>query len=948
MEEEGKDTSPKCPYTITVRRNPPRKAKKTPSTNAPPSSKSTYFKPKDIRPYPIDDILKCDVSQAPTPVPVAPPENLESIRVFLRVRPIDIRKFSTKNSDVAAKGARSKLKGVSPKRDLKKTARKKEVCLCVTDSQSVTLAPPADMQDTRRVKTEVYDGFNHVFDSDSQQKDVYEKVMDPLVCDFIAGKSGMIAAMGPTGSGKTHTVFGSAREPGILPLALRKIFNSSGNNCSSELAGSYYISIFEIYSERGKGEKIVDLSLDGTDLSSQQSTIKCQQVLVTNVAEAESLIARGMLKRTTAMTNSNTQSSRSQCIINIIATQKTFDRKVEIVLNGPVLSIVDLAGAERSQKTGNQGTRLLESNFINNTSMVFAQCLRSLLEHQKNPKKQLQKHFQNSLLTKYLRDYLEGKKRMTLILTVKPGEDDYVDTSHLLRQASPYMKIKFSTVEEPSTLAYPKRAVEKLPRIEQPKRRKLREPDASEIDEAKIVNSEHPILKKERILKQLQQHEPLNVKKDLHKILHSEKACCTELAGTKRREQILLNFSKALWNVLKQYKQKLENSEGENHSLKENLNLERARCLELEKELGLLKLNDSHCTQLVVEDSALGSGAAKIYQEKCTIYKVEVSDECSPVKDLKVEDHQVIMSGISFLGIWVSTMMSVVEDSPLGSVAAEIDNEKSTIFKVQNLEVEVSDERSPVKDLKLEDHQVEVSDECSPVKDLKLEDHQVEVSVECSPVNDLKLEDHQDVEDSPLGSGAAEIDQEKCTIFKVQSLEVVSDERSPVKDLKLEDHQVNSALTQSMNQEFKAFIGKENAGNDIENLKHVDIKDKSPNQDIAGAGLGLSVLLASSPHSKVLSVTALHEETVSETLANNITESEQECCSPLKSVNVQKPRRRLLPASSLLLKELNTLDLEVENEEPKGGRGGKKFTEERIMSKGGVSLLRLLKSNVRS
>ncbi|XP_026432996.1 kinesin-like protein KIN-6 isoform X4 [Papaver somniferum] len=931
MEEEGKDTSPKCPYTITVRRNPPRKAKKTPSTNAPPSSKSTYFKPKDIRPYPIDDILKCDVSQAPTPVPIAPPENLESIRVFLRVRPIDIRKVSTKNSDVAAKGARSKLKSVSPKRDLKKTAKRKEVCLCVTDSQSVTLAPPAGMQDTRRVKTEVYDGFNHVFNSDSLQKDVYEKVMDPLVCDFIAGKSGMIAAMGPTGSGKTHTVFGSAREPGILPLALRKIFNSSGNNCSSELARSYYISIFEIYSERGKGEKIVDLSSDGTDLSSQQSTIKCQQVLVTNVAEAESLIARGMLKRTTAMTNSNTQSSRSQCIINIIATQKTFDGKAEIVLNGPVLSIVDLAGAERSQKTGNQGTRLLESNFINNTSMVFAQCLRSLLEHQKNPKKQLQKHFQNSLLTKYLRDYLEGKKRMTLILTVKPGEDDYVDTSHLLRQASPYMKIKFSTVEEPSTLAYPKRAVEKLPRIEQPKRRKLREPDASEIDEAKIVNSEHPVLKKERILKQLQQHELPNVKKDLHKISHSEKACCTELAGTKRREQILLNFSKALWSVLKQHKQKLEHSEVENQSLKENLNMERARYLELEKDLGLLKLNDSHCTQLVVEDSALGSGAAEIYQEKCTIYKVqnlevEVFDQCSPVKDLKVEDHQV------------------VEDSPLGSLAAEIDDEKSTIFKV-----EVSDERSPVKDLKLEDHQVEVSDECSPVKDLKLEDHQVEVSVECSPVNDLKLEDHQDIEDSPLGSGAAEIDQEKCTIRKVQNLEVeVSDERSPVKDLKLEDHQVNSAPTQSMNQEFKAFVGKENAGNNIENLKHVDIKDKSPNQDIAGAGLGLSVLLARSPHSNVLSVTALNEEAVSETLAHNITESEQECCSPLKSVNVQKPRRKLLPASSLLLKELNTLDLEVENEEPKGGRGGKKFTEERIMSKGGVSLLRLLKSNVRS
>jgi hypothetical protein len=29
------------------------------------------------------------------------------------------------------------------------------------------------------------------------------------------------------------------------------------------------------------------------------------------------------------------------------------------------------------------------------------------------------------------------------ILTVKPGDDDYVDTSFLLRQASPYMKIKY-------------------------------------------------------------------------------------------------------------------------------------------------------------------------------------------------------------------------------------------------------------------------------------------------------------------------------------------------------------------------------------------------------------------------------------------------------------------------------------------------------------------------
>jgi kinesin family member 18/19 len=60
----------------------------------------------------------------------------------------------------------------------------------------------------------------------SFQLDVFAQVMNPLVDDFLDGKSGLLVAMGPTGSGKTHTVFGSPRNPGILPLALRQIFNA--------------------------------------------------------------------------------------------------------------------------------------------------------------------------------------------------------------------------------------------------------------------------------------------------------------------------------------------------------------------------------------------------------------------------------------------------------------------------------------------------------------------------------------------------------------------------------------------------------------------------------------------------------------------------------------------------------------------------------------------------
>lgn len=64
---------------------------------------------------------------------------------------------------------------------------------------------------------------------------MYQKMVNPLVEDFLKGKSGMLAAMGPSGSGKTHTVFGSPREPGMLTLALQRIFKSIERSASDSL-----------------------------------------------------------------------------------------------------------------------------------------------------------------------------------------------------------------------------------------------------------------------------------------------------------------------------------------------------------------------------------------------------------------------------------------------------------------------------------------------------------------------------------------------------------------------------------------------------------------------------------------------------------------------------------------------------------------------------------------
>ncbi|KAL5073860.1 hypothetical protein RYX36_012844 [Vicia faba] len=452
-------TAKSCPLTVTVRRNPPRRARATPSHGITPFPNEEILS-EQISKFPAATLEDDEILKNPSTIesenlinpPTSETENLiiplenENLKVFLRIRP----------SQPPNQAPRVKTKAAWPKTQTKNVtnnSKKKSSssCISINDSQSVTLLVPSDLQDAKRVKSETYGGFTHVFPSNSSQLEVYERMVKPMVDEFTKGKSGMLAALGPSGSGKTHTVFGTPRDPGMVPLVLRHIFKET------EASRSYYIAIFEIYTERGKSEKLFDLLPDGSELSMQQSTIKGQkEVLISNAEQAESLIAQAVIKRATAMTNTNSQSSRSQCIMNIRDVPKKGKGVANSKSNNAVLTIIDLAGAEREKRTGNQGTRLVESNFINNTLMVFGLCLRSLLEHQKNPKKQLQKHFQNSMLTRYLRDYLEGKKRMTLLLTAKSGEDDYLDTSHLLRQASPYMQIKYNEVE-PSINMVPKK-----------------------------------------------------------------------------------------------------------------------------------------------------------------------------------------------------------------------------------------------------------------------------------------------------------------------------------------------------------------------------------------------------------------------------------------------------------------------------------------------------------
>ncbi|CAI9265291.1 unnamed protein product [Lactuca saligna] len=993
-----------CPKTVTVRRNPPRRARPTPATvvpvSAPPSSKTSSA----IRSFPIQDILSIDIPEKQEiPEPPSPKESpsSEKLKVFLRIKPI----VTQPKVGVSVKNAAHKNvwpQNPNKKKDATKTAKvvgKKtnEICLKVNDLHSVTLCPPQSLADARRTKSEVYEGFSHVFCAESSQSEVYEKMVNPLVEDFLKGKSGMIAAMGPSGSGKTHTVFGTTREPGMVPLALRQIFSEKESN-ESKCSRTFYLSMFEIYSERGKGEKIMDLSQEGGDLFMQQSNIKgLKETIIHDVQQAESLIAIGMSKRSTAMTNSNIQSSRSQCIINIRSDHENIDFHsyfhTGVQPSTAILTIVDLAGAEREKRTGNQGARLLESNFINNTSMVFGLCLRSLLEHQKNPKKPFHKHFQNSMLTKYLRDFLEGKKRMSLILTAKSGEEDYQDTSYMLRQASPFMNIKFENIEEQPTNAFGnKKRTQTLPKIEQSKRMKFN-PNEVFMDNELKGDILHQILKEELTPEKVKEVDEIkdssvetpcnNINTEVINKNKSHETNTKDSVKTFRENHILLNFSRALWNVLKEYKNKLEASEYEVKSLRHSLSVEKERNYALETELNLIKYGKETITDILVveenESKATSANCSHVHEGTSSVEDVStsISDESFQEPSKEKDD----IAPYEYV-VFDKEDLKELKDKDF-STEIGCDNLEST---VHNSELLVTQEHE--KEEGITSVEVTSAASCPETFDNLLpagaeSDSELtcvhEDEVLSSPLEQLKQEQNEGINAVEVISVSIvpETSEDQCNEkIDVSNTNIVLDEQE-FKEVEereangeiagcdtsvpagaesafscvLEDEVSSSPLKENhpkQEQKEKSDVSDTNLSFDKQELK--ENEEKETNGELTDE-------VSSSPlkedQSKQEEKEKQKEEEKQSLIWDNV------CCEdvnesklqepsniqPCKSSSAVKPKRRLRPVSSVMLRNINILDSVDATEITKHGkRGGEKDVEKR--TQGSISLMRLLKQNL--
>ncbi|KAM0045334.1 putative plus-end-directed kinesin ATPase transcription factor bZIP family [Helianthus debilis subsp. tardiflorus] len=271
--------------------------------------------------------------------------------------------------------------------------------------------------------------YDRVFGPTTTTRHVYDIAAHHVVGGAMEGVNGTIFAYGVTSSGKTHTMHGDQRSPGIIPLAVKDVFSIIQETPSREFL--LRVSYLEIYNE------VVNdlLNPAGQNLrireDSQGTFVEgVKEEVVLSPAHALSLIAAGEEHRHVGSTNFNLLSSRSHTIFTLTIESSPcgeYDDGGDVNLSQ--LNLIDLAGSE-SSKAETVGVRRKEGSYINKSLLTLGTVISKLTDV-----RAAHIPYRDSKLTRILQSSLSGHGRVSLICTVTPSSSNSEETHNTLKFA---------------------------------------------------------------------------------------------------------------------------------------------------------------------------------------------------------------------------------------------------------------------------------------------------------------------------------------------------------------------------------------------------------------------------------------------------------------------------------------------------------------------------------
>ncbi|XP_050056223.1 kinesin-like protein KLP2 [Aphis gossypii] len=252
--------------------------------------------------------------------------------------------------------------------------------------------------------------YNGVFNENTSQSLIFETVAVPILDKFLAGMNCTIFTYGQTSSGKTHTMYGTKKDLGIIPRSLEYLFKYTEElnfEFQMEYIEIYQNDIYDLFGKKKKknmpSNNKIKYGIGKGGSINYKNTINT--IKITKLQHALKLLKMGNEKKKTACTSSNITSSRSHCICTI---------KYKIEQEGPEIkfNLVDLAGSENISNTTDDKKTLIESRSINSSLHHLNHVIRSLA----NPKVYVP--YRNSTITSVLKDSLGTECATAMISTV--------------------------------------------------------------------------------------------------------------------------------------------------------------------------------------------------------------------------------------------------------------------------------------------------------------------------------------------------------------------------------------------------------------------------------------------------------------------------------------------------------------------------------------------------
>eukprot|EP00746_Dinoflagellata_sp_MGD_P125961 gnl/MRDRNA2_/MRDRNA2_60884_c0_seq2.p1 gnl/MRDRNA2_/MRDRNA2_60884_c0~~gnl/MRDRNA2_/MRDRNA2_60884_c0_seq2.p1 ORF type:complete len:1337 (+),score=228.90 gnl/MRDRNA2_/MRDRNA2_60884_c0_seq2:71-4081(+) len=221
--------------------------------------------------------------------------------------------------------------------------------------------------------------FDLCFDGAAPNGEVFATAAQGVLRSALSGVHATVLAYGQTNSGKTHSILGTPGDPGILPRALRDIFDGNSDTGPQITDFAVRLSYFEVFNE--SVNDLLTRPSEGTRLPVKEDADKgfyvqgLSELPVSSAEEALALIRRGEERRRYAQTRWNWHSSRSHVLFTLIleslvsSTSGSCGRPSVVgtpAAQGHIskVNIVDLAGCENQKMEQSEDGRYINRSLF--------------------------------------------------------------------------------------------------------------------------------------------------------------------------------------------------------------------------------------------------------------------------------------------------------------------------------------------------------------------------------------------------------------------------------------------------------------------------------------------------------------------------------------------------------------------------------------------------------